>query len=324
MSQKDALLSTAHPKIPNVSWPWPPESPRPKMHPIIVRFVFMILSPADQICFALTCKFTLGFYLQSLHLMGKIIPIPQRTYLGVKMFSRTRIDLLRQLQNARWKFCAQCCYLHPRSIWHLERFWTLSHKACSFGCHRLSIRKCYLPYAHEVDICSCLQINLHHKLHLFSLCHDRKKQPLDCKGSVKHLPNRGCKCMEISHACTFNRHPAAKVRIKVTLSIGCHNQSLLVRTRFLFDFTKSDPSQLKQFWDTRGGICLRENTGMWVRRFFREGGNYFGKNVSWKPCKWYSWSVNDQGPLEITLNRNLGKREWPSESWTRNCHYVTL
>ena len=179
MSQRDALL-------PNSSWPWPPKRPWPKMHPIIVRLVFMILSPADQICFALTCKFTLGFFLQAHHLMGKIIRIRQRTYLGVGMFSMTRIRLLRRLQNARWKFCVQCCNLHPRSLWHPQPPWRLDHKACSFGCHRLGSRKCYLPYADEVDICPCLCINLHHKLHILSLCHDQNNQPLAVETLLGH------------------------------------------------------------------------------------------------------------------------------------------
>lgn len=92
-----------------------------------------------------------------------------------------------------------------------------------------------------------------------------------------------------------------------------------MRTRLLFDFTKSIPSQLENFWNTRRGLCVRQHTGKWIDRFFCEVDNSFGARMDWKPCQWISWDVNDEGPLEITLNRDLGKREWPSEGWTRNC-----
>ncbi|KAJ5175077.1 uncharacterized protein N7482_000954 [Penicillium canariense] len=91
-----------------------------------------------------------------------------------------------------------------------------------------------------------------------------------------------------------------------------------MRTRLLFDFKKATPSQLEKFWNTRRGICVRGNTGKWVGQFFHEARNAFGIGVDWKPSQRFSWDVNDEGPLEITLNRNLGKREWPSKSWIRN------
>ncbi|KAJ5499153.1 hypothetical protein N7453_008204 [Penicillium expansum] len=120
------------------------------------------------------------------------------------------------------------------------------------------------------------------------------------------------------HTCTFDEHPIAQVRISVSFTLGCRDQSLRMRTRFLFDFTKSTPSQLEDFWNQRGDICARENTGEWVGKFFREAVNPFGMRMDWTPCGWFSWDVSDEGPLEITLNRNLGKREWPSKSWIRN------
>ncbi|KOS46446.1 hypothetical protein ACN38_g2640 [Penicillium nordicum] len=112
------------------------------------------------------------------------------------------------------------------------------------------------------------------------------------------------------HTCTFNRNPIAQVQINVSFSFGCHDQSLRMRTRMLFDFTKSSPSQLENFWNTRD-TCVRENPGMWVKRFFCECKNAFTSFMDLDPCQWLSWDASDEGPLEITLNRNLGKREWP-------------
>lgn len=250
---------------------------------------------------------------------------PQPMFIGVKIFPWIRICLLRRLQNSRWKFCAQCWTLHPRSIWNIQPFWRLDHKVCSYGCNTLGSRKCYLPYAGEVDMCPCSILNIHHKLQLISLCYH---QPLDSKGGVQldskggaqHLTNRSCKCIEmLQHTCTFNANPIAQVQINVSFSFGCQDQSLRMRTRMLFDFTNSTPSQLEDFWNKRRHICVRENTGKWVDEFFREAGYLFGGEQDWKPCQWFSWDVSDEGPLEITVNRNLGKREWPSKSWIRNC-----
>lgn len=53
--------------------------------------------------------------------------------------------------------------------------------------------------------------------------------------------------------------------------------------------------------------------------FLYEAQNHFASDMDWKPCQWLSWDVSDEGPLEITLSRNLGKREWPSKGWIRNC-----
>lgn len=68
------------------------------------------------------------------------------------------------------------------------------------------------------------------------------------------------------HTCTFNENPIAQVQINVSFSFGCHDQSLRMRTRMLFDFTKSTPSQLEDFWNTRD-ICVRESLGKWLNDF---------------------------------------------------------
>jgi hypothetical protein len=286
------------------------------MHSKIVLKVFKTLSPSDRICFALSCKFTFAYLLACLWFwfFGQTIPgKPKRTVFGAKLTPWARIRLLRRLQNSRFQFCAQYWTLHPRSIWNIQPFWRLDHKVCSYGCHTLGSRKCYLPYAGDVYMCPCIHLNIHHKLQLISLCH---QQPLDSKGGIQHLSS--CKCIgTLLHTCTFNRHPSAQVRTNVSISFGCHDRSLHIRTRLLFDFKKATPSQLEKFWNTRG-ICVRENTGKWVDRFFQEARGFFGGGMDRKPCQWFSWDVNDEGPLEITLNRNLGKREWPSKSWIRN------
>ncbi|KAJ5399696.1 hypothetical protein N7465_010185 [Penicillium sp. CMV-2018d] len=295
---------------------FPPKRQWPKkMPPQIAGYVFTTVPTADGICFALTCKFMLALYLFILKRQGTTtIPVtPKIMFIGVESLPWHRIGLLRRLQDPRWKYCNQCWMLHPRSV--LQPFWRLDHKVCSYGCNTLGRRKCYLPHAGEVDVCPCHILNIHHKLRLISMFHN---QPLDSKGDVQHLANHNCKCEMLLHTCTFNDNPIAQVQINVSFSFGCHDQSLRMRTRMLFDFTKSTPSQLENFWNTRD-ICVRENPGKWVRQFFDEGDSYFTSHMDWEPCQWLSWDVSDEGPLQITLSRNLGKREWPSKGWIRNC-----
>lgn len=298
---------------------FPPRCTWPKMSPAVVYWVLVALPIEDAICFALSCKFTLAYLIAIFKRMGieGIPAAPQPTFVGVKVFYWSKIRLLRQLQNSRWKYCAQCWMLHPRSIWTTQPFWRLDHKVCSNGCDTLGSRKCYLPYAGEFDMCPCTRLNIHHKLQLISLLDNRL---CDSKHGIQHLTNRSCECIEmLLHTCTCSNNPIAEVHNKVWFSFSCQDQSLRVRTRFLFDFTKSTPSQLETFRNTRRDVCVRANTGKWVNRFFasKAWGTFSG--VDWKPDEWFSWDVRDEGPLEITLNRNLGKLEWPSKGWIRNC-----
>jgi hypothetical protein len=283
---------------------FPPRRRWLKMHPRILFTMFTILSTEDAICFALSCKFTLAYYIEILKGRGKTMSAtPQPKYAGVKMLPWMRIRLLRRLQNSRWKYCAQCWILHPRSVWNTQPFWRLDHKVCSYGCHTLGNRKCYLPYAGEFDLCPCSHLNIHHKLLLISRFQNK-------------LYNNGAWVSR--HTCTFNRHPVANVQIKVSFFFACQEQSLRVRTRFIFDFKKSTPSQLKKFRNRRRDISMYENPGKWVAQFFLDVGNFFGGRMDWEPCQWLSWDVHDGG-REFVLNRNLGMRVWPSESWIRNC-----
>lgn len=300
----------------------PPKRQWPNIPPQIVIHVFSILYCEDAICFALSCKYTLAYYLAIRARFGKTMPVtPRPMFLGVEAIPWARVYLLRRLQNSRWKFCDQCWILHPRSFRDtILPFRRPDHRVCAHGCHALGgSRKCYLPYAGEIGVCPCAILNLHHKLHLISLFHG---EALASNCGVQHLPSRNCNCMKMSHACSFDGNPIAHVQINVTFSLGCQDKCLRVQTRLLFDFTKSNPADLEKFWNTRRDLCVRRNTGKWVYRFFHEGKSHFGGGC-WNPSPWFSWDVKDNGPLEITMNHNLGRREWPSVSWDHNrCSYV--
>lgn len=298
---------------------FPPRHAWPKMNSTVLWLILGTSPIQDAICLALSCKFTLALYIRMLDAFGRPGKLSHPvTFLAVNMIPWARIQFLRRLQNRRWKFCAQCWMLHPRSAWSIKPFWILDHKVCSYGCHTLGRRKCFLPYTGEVDMCPCSRINIHHKLRLISLCH----QELRHSGAdMQHLVNDGCSRIEmLVHRCTFDKSPVADVHIQVSVSLDCQDQSLRMRTRLLFDFTKSTPSQLEEFRNRRSAISV----GMWVERFFYEARSSFGEGMSWPPPRWlfsrrHSWSVNDEGPLAITLTRNLGKRVIPSLDWDLNC-----
>lgn len=95
----------------------PPKRQWPNIPPQIVIYIFSILYCGDAICFALSCKYTLAYYLAIRARYGNTMPVtPRPMFLGVEVIPWARVDLLRRLQNSRWKFCNQCWILHPRSV----------------------------------------------------------------------------------------------------------------------------------------------------------------------------------------------------------------
>lgn len=313
--QYDLRFSTFPPRAAN----FPPRHAWPKMNLTVLWLILGSIPTQDAVCLALSCKYTLALYIRMLDAFGR--PGKQSespfAFLGVTMIPWARIQFLRRLQISRWKYCAQCWKLHPRPAWSIKPFWILDHKVCSYGCHTLGRRKCLLPYMGEVDMCPCSRINIHHKLRLISLCHQELRH---WRTDMQRLTNDDCNRIEmLVHRCTFDKSPVADVQIQVSVSLCCQDQSLRMSTRLLFDFTKSASSQLEEFWKRRSAISV----GMWVERFFYEARSSFGKGMGCLPPRWlfprrHSWSVNDKGPLVITLMLDLGQREIPSFAWDLN------
>jgi hypothetical protein len=82
----------------------------------------------------------------------------------------------------------------------------------------------------------------------------------------------------MSHECTFDKHPTAQVRIKVTFSLELQDVSLRARTRLVFDFRKSEPSQIERF-GTRAVIYVYIKRPESGSNISHEAGNF---------CHWYS------------------------------------
>lgn len=200
----------------------------------IVGIIFTFLPAPDQICFSLGCKYTFACFHSFIKLHGKqisqLLPPIRRPIPCSNAMEWPRIQLLLRLENDRWKFCSQCWSLHPHSKWRaLQSTWKLHQKSFCSECHPPGAQKCYLPgaqkcflpYAGDVDICPCLSITFHEKLHLIEACksadtaasheHEYSYANILRPSSLDNL-RRG-----LSHKCTFADHPSAKVQRNIAL-----------------------------------------------------------------------------------------------------------
>ena len=205
-----------------------------------LRLVFFLLSTQAGTSAAslkegsLGCKYTFACFHSFIKLHGKqisqLLPPIRRPIPCSNAMEWPRIQLLLRLENDRWKFCSQCWSLHPHSKWRaLQSTWKLHQKSFCSECHPPGAQKCYLPgaqkcflpYAGDVDICPCLSITFHEKLHLIEACksadtaasheHEYSYANILRPSSLDNL-RRG-----LSHKCTFADHPSAKVQRNIAL-----------------------------------------------------------------------------------------------------------
>ena len=145
-----------------------------RIPPELVAIIFALLSVPDQICLSLSCRYFYSCLLslhdgQKVHLT-QLHPSETRPRLcsNVNIEKRPRIQLLRQLENNRWKYCSECWNLHRPYAWYGSSwfFWRLSQKLDRFCYAAVYGRHECMPYAGEVDICPCLTITFCDKQHL--------------------------------------------------------------------------------------------------------------------------------------------------------------
>lgn len=141
----------------------------------IMERIFPMLSCPDQVCFALSCKTTFSCFLKFLALQQKTIqdmlPREHRTFLNFTYTPQPRTQLVRRLQNARWKFCPQCLTLHQySSLRAFKSKWllVLHLQPSSLITPRCSPRRCDQLYAGIVDVFPGLSITVRDKLDLIN------------------------------------------------------------------------------------------------------------------------------------------------------------
>ncbi|KAJ5606908.1 hypothetical protein N7537_003527 [Penicillium hordei] len=267
-----------------------------------------LVPEVDQVYFALTCKSLYAHFLASLKtkplyqsLPKHLIPRPCRTfrYRNLDLEKQDRMQLLRRLENPRWKCCIECLHLHPHSAWEKPN-------DCSDP--RLPSGKACMPWAGLVDICPCTRITFKDR---FGIAEDLKSA--DSPRYDGFFSTRVGGCRQLWHRCEVTSH-RANVVIQTMLQTNEEAPSLWVINAYTFHFPKG-MHQKKMECPT----CLLENPRKWLKRFFRDAGVEF---VGWDKGQTSTFDV--QGTelylFQLRVHRYLGCRGWVDEDWESNCN----
>lgn len=306
----------------------------------IVAMILEYLSVPDQVCFSLSCKHVFACLQSSLKMNGmqlsQLLPPEKRPILCPDSKKRPLVQLLRQLENSRWKYCSECWSLHPHSTWRaLKSTRKLRQKPYCFNCHLIHAQICYMPYAGVVDLCPCLTITFRDKLQIMETCMYARQSALEgCHyyyNDVLSHPSYGKLHKYLWHECTFSDHPFAKVRISTSLSIDEETIGLSVLNRYAFEILQESPSSRASSSSIvkTPSVCRHREPGTWLERFFDEAGSSFrgwDKTHTLCPTRqtdWGDWKKPEAGHMpcsfEIVIVRNLGNKEWPNKDWDHYC-----
>lgn len=293
----------------------------------ILDLIFDLLSTADQICFALTCKSLHSYCLARLTVQNKrfsqLVPTEVRPALFRNMDAenRPRVQLVCRLQNRRWRYCDVCWKLHRPSAWR----WPLTK--------RQSLSKNWLcrQYAGRVELCPCLTITFPDLHHLIETVKHAEQQSARCRyynGLVKNSKER---YRLLQHACTFKKHPAAHLRVTTSFVWDNERELLQVESRYKFDLEiQSFSRKESQFTGIKTPLRYsRRSIKKWLLHFFDEAGSNFSgwhrclasaelshpdKNRHKEDHSCNSWV------LTITIWRELGSAKWLDLVWLLNSH----
>lgn len=299
-----------------------------KIPPKLVGIILAFLSIPDQVCFSLSCKYLYSSF--NLFLDAKGIRLPQllppetplRLCRKADIEQRRRIQLLRRLEDSRWKFCSDCWNLHPHSAWHAPQLIWLFSQSLYFSPRQLSNRRC-IPYAGEVDICPCFTITFRDKLRLIDIlkCAGEKSQNTEYYvNDILYHFGLGKVRRCLGHKCNFTKHPSAKVQVDTKLWVD-ESQSLRVLTSYTIRVSHGSSSQMLPLYVK---TLSHKEVGNWLRKLFDEAGSNFS---GWHKDTYFAVSspyrempkdCNSPYILDIWFTRGLGNGEWPNGTWNRN------
>jgi hypothetical protein len=286
----------------------------------VVNALFKVLPPADQICFALSCRSLYNQFLAFLRAQNQwafqLCPLGKRPALfrNIDSETRPRTDLLRRLENKRWRYCSGCWKLHPRSAWRIP----LSKK-------QLLFQKPYcMPYAGRVDLCPCMTItfpDLDHLIGTLKIARQGYARTHYYDGLLENIDRVSG---TLRHDCTFKSHPAANVHVITTLNWDYKRKRLIATSQYEFELDLQAFSQrhLHFVGINTSLLCSRRNIKTWLRRFFNEAGSSFS---GWRKSCLVDASLShhdakepkseDVRMLTITTSRKLGSGQWPDLTW---------
>ncbi|KAJ5528613.1 hypothetical protein N7527_002006 [Penicillium freii] len=233
----------------------------------ILDLVYEQLAALEQIYLALTCKYLYIHFVSFLKVKAldhakllipseERLPFPHKAELEAK----PRIQLLRHLENERWKCCVECMKLHQLSAFEPCR--QFKKKGLCDKCGILVGPYC-MPFAGLVDICPCISITFNERrrflmngMYYCSVCPVRGICP-------EHFKDGGMG--ELSHNCQVTGHLDAQVTIKTILVPSSAELNPWVLNTYTFEFSNGLPGALS-------GICPRKQTNKWLKQFFIETG----------------------------------------------------
>ncbi|OQD62446.1 hypothetical protein PENPOL_c012G03791 [Penicillium polonicum] len=272
----------------------------------ILDLVYEQLPALEQIYLALTCKYLYTHFVSFLKVKALdhaklLIPSEERLPLphNAELEAKPRIQLLRHLENERWKCCVVCMKLHQLSAFEPPRQFKKEPAGHKCGFHD---RDC-MPFAGLVDICPCLSITFNER-HLLA------NAAMYCSvGGIFPEDFKPKGMARFSHNCHVTSHLDAQVTIETLLipETTVKNPSgLIVRNIYTFEFSNGLPGALS-------GICPRKQTNKWLKRFFTETGlDYSAWGGSTRPL------VTEPHLIKISTQRDLGASNWNKRGWKEN------
>ncbi|KAL4877698.1 cohesin loading factor-domain-containing protein [Aspergillus karnatakaensis] len=208
------------------------------------------LSVLSEACLALTCRrlFAISGALlgsQSLRFNRDFAPLFHH-YRNGHSFATTRWQLVKILEDSRWRACSRCLKLHPRSAFpprELRR--RPEDRTCTLG-----------SLAGVVDLCPCKKLTYRNKIELAELLKARQR-------SVPILESQfgaGPEALFCWHSCTEDYGPT-QMKIEIFPELDCNDQ-LRIRTEYHLTTT---PGQLgkEEHMTARFG-CAHRSVDLWL------------------------------------------------------------
>ncbi|KAJ5542444.1 hypothetical protein N7461_008447 [Penicillium sp. DV-2018c] len=296
----------------------------------LLQLILAFLSVPDQICFALTCNFLLAafkYFLEGKGLsLARLLPRGVRLALTPNFDERPRVKLLHQLEDDRWKYCADCWALHPAAACRAPKY-RASHAISRSSRSANTISPICMPYAGEVTICPCRKITFPDKQYMMA--------ELKHKTFASDLPrNRWyleCLC---NHVCEVNGHAKYVIEAETFLWVSGDTRELHVLNLHTVNLrpVSTQPSTLPFTCDTMAKTpdhriedvlhLSKENVRKLLQSIYGGSGpsvarwnnSLLSQLASQVVTNW-----SDRG-FEVSLIRNLGRGKWPDRNWAHHCH----
>ena len=290
-------------RVSRLSQPKTSKLPNGQIPAEILDLIYEQLPVLEQLYFALTCKYLYDHFVSFLKTRDPdhaklLIPSEKRLpiYRNAELGKRPRIQLLRQLENERWKCCVVCMNLHPRASFKPSR-----HAKKGSCCNKCAILHDCLPFAGLVDICPCLSIAFNERQLLLDILSSLE----DSKTLFPEDFIHDSQWMKLSHYCKVTSHPYAQAAIKMEFYKDDY-ESIQVRNTYTFDFPEGLAGVLS-------GICPHKETNRWIKQFFIEAGlDYSAWGEKAFP------TATKRHMFKVVTERDLGRKTWDKRGWKVN------